>query len=205
MSGIALFDWSHESDKLAWNDPVKISVFDLLIILIFLDIEGLKVVPAESHSVLKSLEDVVQGAIVEAVSLGGISVMLEQTMVWFEHSVSLVSSHLEDDHHEGTHEESSVDHSVSSSSRATVVEDFVLRIALISKKSCELSGVSVHHSQVKWSEILVEREVSEVVVNVEEECVLVVLWSLGITDPIEFIYNISKYILSFYLCGTYLE
>ena len=64
------------------------------------------------------------------------------------------------------------------------MEDFVFRITLISQKSCKLPGVSVHHGKIKWSEIFVEWEVSQVVVDVEEECILEVLRWLLITDPV---------------------
>lgn len=36
----------------------------------------------------------------------------------------------------------------------------------------------MYHRQIEWSEVLVEREVRQVIVDVEEECVLVVLGRL---------------------------
>jgi hypothetical protein len=68
MSLIPLLNWSHKSNKLVWDDPVKISIFDLFVVFVFFDIEGLEVIPAKSLSILKSLENVKKGAIVEAVT-----------------------------------------------------------------------------------------------------------------------------------------
>ena len=44
------------------------------------------------------------------------------------------------------------------------------------------------HRQIQWAEVFVEREVSKVVVNIKEECVLEILWRLGVTDPVKFVY-----------------
>lgn len=38
--------WTHKGHKLAWNDPIKISVFNFFVVFIFLNIKHLKVVPA---------------------------------------------------------------------------------------------------------------------------------------------------------------
>jgi len=48
----------------------------------------------------------------------------------------------------------------------------------------------VHHGEVQRTEVLVEREVGEVVVDVEEEGVLEVLRRLSIADPVEFVCKI---------------
>lgn len=109
---ISVLNRPHESYKLAWDDPVEVTVFDSLVVLILLDIEGSEVIPTESDGILETLKHMEKSAVVEAVSLRGISVMLEERVVWLELLVSLVSRHLEDDDHEGSHEESSIDHFV---------------------------------------------------------------------------------------------
>ena len=43
------------------------------------------------------------------------------------------------------------------------------------------------HGQIEWPEVLVEWKVSEVVVDVEEEGILEVLWWSEVADPIELI------------------
>jgi len=52
---VSLLNWTHEGAELAWDDPVKISVFDSFIVLIFLDIKCAEIIPPESHSVLETL------------------------------------------------------------------------------------------------------------------------------------------------------
>ena len=84
MSGVSGFDWAHESDELSWDDPVEITVFNSLIVLVFLNIESSEVVPVEFNCVFQSLEDLEQRAIVEAVTFRGISVMLKKWLVRLE-------------------------------------------------------------------------------------------------------------------------
>ena len=91
VSLITLLNWSHEGNELSWNDPVKITVFDLLVVLILLDIESLEVVPSQLDSELEALEAMQECAVVKAVSLGSISVASEHLVVWLEHIVRLFS------------------------------------------------------------------------------------------------------------------
>ena len=48
------------------------------------------------------------------------------------------------------------------------------------------------HGQIERPKVLVEREVSEIVIDVEEEGVLEVLWWSQVTNPIELVYIIRK-------------
>ena len=91
MSGISCFDWAHESDELSWNDPVEITVFNSLIVLVFLNIESSEVVPVEFNCVFQSLENLQQSTVVEAITFRGISVMLKKLVVWLELFPSVVS------------------------------------------------------------------------------------------------------------------
>ena len=47
----------------------------------------------------------------------------------------------------------------------------------------------MHHGQVQWTKIFVEREVRQIVVNIEEEGVLVVLRRAGTGDPVKLVYK----------------
>lgn len=67
------------------------------------------------------------------------------------------------------------------------MEDPVFRVSVVSQQSCKLSRVSVHHCEVQGTEVLVEREVSKVIINVEEESVLKVLWRFDVTDPVQLV------------------
>jgi len=110
MSGVSGFNWSHESDKLSWNDPVEITILNSLVVLVFLNVESSEVVPVEFNCVFQSLENLEQRTIVEAITFGGISVMLEKLVVWLELFPCIVSLHFQNNYHESAHQESSVDH-----------------------------------------------------------------------------------------------
>ena len=67
------------------------------------------------------------------------------------------------------------------------MEDSVVRVILIAKKSSEFTRVPVDHCEIEWTEIFVEWEVCQVIINIEEERVLVVLRWLCTRNPIQFI------------------
>ena len=50
----------------------------------------------------------------------------------------------------------------------------------------------MYHGQVQWPEILVERHIGQIVIDVEEESVFVVLWRLEVRDPVQFVYKQKK-------------
>lgn len=184
---VSVLNWAHESDELAWDDPVEVTVFDSLVILVLLDVEGAEVVPAKSHGVLEALEAVEKRAVIEALPLGGISVVLEEAVIWLELLIGCLCGHLEDDDHESSHQESAIGHFVPRSIGAAVVEYPVLGVVLVSQKSCQLTSISMNHSQIEWAKILVEGEVSEIIINIEKESVLEVLWWLSVGDPIKLV------------------
>jgi hypothetical protein len=45
----------------------------------------------------------------------------------------------------------------------------------------------VDHGEVERAKVFVEGEVGEVVVNVEKESVLEILWCLSVRNPVEFV------------------
>ena len=110
MVSISGLDRSHESNKLARNNPIEITVLDTFIILIFFDVECSEIIPSELDGILETLKAVKKCAIVEAVALRGITEMLEQMMIRTELLVSLLCSHFENDNHEGSHKECTIDH-----------------------------------------------------------------------------------------------
>lgn len=133
MLVISLLDWTHEGAELAWDDPVEISVFYSLIVLIFFDVKCAEIVPSESHGVLETLQTMQKSTIIEAVALGGVPVVLEDAMIWSELLVGLIRRHLEDDDHEGAHQESSVDHFVTWVCGGAVMENAIFLVILISE------------------------------------------------------------------------
>ena len=128
-----------------------------------------------------------ESAVVEAVALGGVSVVCKHRVVRLKFLECLLGGHFKNDDHEGPHQESPVDHPVAGVSRGAVVENSILLVVLVSQKSGELSGVSMNHCQIQGAEVLVEWEVGQIVVNIEEESVLVVLRRLRVTNPVQFI------------------
>jgi hypothetical protein len=109
---VSVLNGAHEGNKLLWDDPVEVSVFNSLIVLILLDVESFEIIPPKLYSKFESLQDVQESAVVEAVSLRGVSVGDKQGMVGLELFESLLSGHLQDHDHKGPHEEGPVHHLV---------------------------------------------------------------------------------------------
>lgn len=74
--GIPLVNGAHKGNELTRDDPVEVPVFDSLIMLVLLDVEGVEVVPALLDAELETFKAVKDGALVITVSLAGISVSL---------------------------------------------------------------------------------------------------------------------------------
>ena len=55
LISITFLNWPHECHKFARDDPVGIAVFYALKVLVFFDIECLKIVPPKINSIFKSL------------------------------------------------------------------------------------------------------------------------------------------------------
>ena len=183
---ISLFYGTHECHELTWNNPVDITILDSLIELILLDIEWSKIVPLELDGILKSLETLQHRALVQAVALACISVRFEKTMIWTEHIPSFFCCALQNYYHKGTHKKCSINHLVSLVWGA-IVEDSVVWIVLVAKKPSKFARVPVNHCKIEWTEVFIEREVCQVIINIEEERVLVVLRWLCTRYPIQFI------------------
>jgi len=107
---VTLLHRAHEGHEFVRDNPVKVTVFDLFVVFVFLYVKGFEVVPPESLGVLQALQNVQNCAAVEAVTLGCVSVVLEQWLVGLEHRVGLLSSLFKDNDHKGSHEECAVDH-----------------------------------------------------------------------------------------------
>ena len=55
LLGISLFDWPHECSKLIRDDPVHVTVFYSLIVLILFDVESFELIPSEFQSPFQAL------------------------------------------------------------------------------------------------------------------------------------------------------
>ena len=54
VNAVALVNWSHECHELSWNDPVQVTILNLLVVLVFFGIEGFEVIPTESDTFLET-------------------------------------------------------------------------------------------------------------------------------------------------------
>ena len=101
-------DRSHEGDELARDNPIKISILDLLVMLVLPDIELIIVIPVVFESNLETFQRVEYCVLVIAFALASVSEGFQSCMVLGELVVRLVGFHVQNDHHESTHEEASV-------------------------------------------------------------------------------------------------
>lgn len=107
---VRLLDGPHEGHELARNDPVKVAVLDLLVVLVVLRLERVVSVPPELDGILQSLQTLEQRALVVAVPLAGVSVRLEVRDVVLEVGMGLFSSLAVENDQVATHEEGTVHH-----------------------------------------------------------------------------------------------
>lgn len=75
MLGVSVFDWAHEGDELAGNDPVEVTILNTFVILVLFNVESAEVIPPKTNGAFQALQHMKQRAIIEAVALGGISVV----------------------------------------------------------------------------------------------------------------------------------
>jgi len=192
MLSIPVFNWTHESHELTRDDPIQVTIFHALVVLVLFDIEGPEVIPSEADCVLEALQAVEEGAVVEALTFGGVSVMSENWVVRLELRVCVLRLHFEYNDHKCSHEEGAVDEFVSGILRGAVVENLIFLEILVAKEASELSGEPVDHCEVQRTKILVERKVCQIVIDIEEKGVLIVLWRLQIGHPVQFICKTMK-------------
>ena len=108
MDTVSLIYWTHEGDELAWNDPIKVSVLNFLVMFVLFCIICLKVVPTATNTLLQSFKAVKDCTFIEAISFASISEWFEVWLVDLKLPVRLFCVHLEDDNHESAHKEASI-------------------------------------------------------------------------------------------------
>lgn len=184
-------DGSHKSDELAGDNPIKVAILNFFVMLILACVELVVLIPTLSDGEFETLKAVEHCALVVAIALAGIAEGLQRTVVFSENFIGLTRLHFEDDQHESAHQEAGICQ-LGWVVTGAVVEDarrclWILAVRFV--QLCQFSAETVHHRQVQWPEILVERHVDQVVVDVKEEGVLVVLRRLAIGNPVESIGN----------------
>ena len=104
VNRITLVNGAHEGKELAWDNPVKVTVLDLLVVLVFTCVEGLEVVPSKVDGPLQTLEAVLNGAFVGTRSTAGISEVMKVGLIRLEMLEGLLGVHAENDDHESAHQ-----------------------------------------------------------------------------------------------------
>lgn len=69
------------------------------------------------------------------------------------------------------------------------MENSILLKFSISQQPGELPGEPMNHSEIERTEILIEGEVLEIIINIEEESIFEILWCFAVRYPIEFVYR----------------
>ena len=174
---------AREGDELAGHDPVEIAIFDLLEVLVLLNVKAVVVIPAEGNAVLEALETVQVSAPICAVAHGRIPVRNELVVVGAENSPCFFGRFLQADNHEGTHEEGGV--TLLRVVERRVVVDLVVLILRVIHEFFQLFAEEVHFAEVERAEVRKEGLVDEVVVNAEVEGMLARLRRVLIANPIE--------------------
>ena len=103
-----LVDRTHECNELVWNNPVQVSVLNLLVILILFVVELAEVVPSMANCDFEPLQAVEDAAAVGTVTVAGVSERSETSLVRSKGFPSHLSRLLQDNNHEGAHQVGSI-------------------------------------------------------------------------------------------------
>ena len=101
-------NWAHKGQKLTWNDPVEVPVFDFFIMFVFFYIESVVIIPPLAHSNLKPFYAMLNSALVETFAFTGVSVSSKKSVIRLKRAPRLLSTLFQDYHHEGGNEESTI-------------------------------------------------------------------------------------------------
>lgn len=138
--------------------------------LVLLHVERIVVVPSEGHGELKTLQAVLISASVGAVSHCRVSVWNKFIVVRTESLPCFFCALLQDNNHEGSHEEGSITLLVVV--EASVVVNLIILVLLIVHELLKLLAEEMNFSKVKWTEIGEVWFVNQIVVDAEVEGVL---------------------------------
>lgn len=105
---VCYIERAREGDELAGEDPIEVTVFNTLKVLIFLHIKFAIIIPSESNGVLQAEERVDDGVLIRAGAHRSVSEGDKLVVVAGETGPSVFSTALEHDDHEAAHEEGSV-------------------------------------------------------------------------------------------------
>ena len=106
--GSDLVNGTHEGDELVWDDPVQVSVLDLLVVLILFVVELAEVVPAVPDCYFETFEAVENATAVGAITVARISEWSKASLIWGKCLPSHLCRLAQDDHHERPHQVSCI-------------------------------------------------------------------------------------------------
>lgn len=145
----------HERDELVWNNPIKITVFHLLVVLVLLVVKLSENVPAQAYRKLKALQAVENRALVSTrVSIARIAEGPKLRVIGLKCLPNDLSRQLEHDHHEGAHKEARVGLLVVLG--AGIVEKFHILVAFVGQQATQFAHVFVRTCYVERAEVLVK-------------------------------------------------
>ena len=101
---------AHKSEELARNDPVEVTILDLLVVLILFDIELGEVVPLLLERKLETLQTVLHSALIETLTLACVTVAAEEWRIRSQQLHNLIGIFFKNDEHECSHEEGRIGH-----------------------------------------------------------------------------------------------
>ena len=160
--------------------------------LVLFYIKSVVIIPALLNSELQAFDAVLHCALIEALTLAGIAVGSEETSVGLKLGHRFLGGLLEDDNHEGSDKEGTICQFDTVVGGFGIVVDLGVSLVLLGlKEFLKFAAVPVYVGQVEWAKVVVEGGVSQIVINVEEEGVLNVLWGLSVRDPVQFVYKVS--------------
>ena len=180
---ICYIERTRKSHELARDNPVQISVLNLLKVLVLLHIKVAVVVPSEGHGELKSLEAVMVSATVGTIAHCCVTVGDELVVVGTEGLPGFVGGLFEHDDHEGSHEEGSI--ALLRVLKRSVVVNLVVLVLLVIHEFLKFLAEKMDLAEVKGTKVSKERLVHKVVINAEVEGVLPRLGWVLVTDPVE--------------------
>lgn len=158
---------SRERDELAGHGPVQIAILYLLVVLVFDDIELIVVVPVELDGQVETVQAMLDGTLVRAGTHGRVSERRKFMVVRLENLPGIARRSLQDDDHEGTHEERCV--CLLGVIETRVMVNLIRAILLVVYKLLELLTKQMHLAEVERAKVREERLVHEIVVDAEVE------------------------------------
>ena len=101
---INIVQWPHESNELAWDNPIEIAILNFFVVLILFIVKFLELIPSKLYSEFKTLKAMLNSALVTAfLGITCVSEGYELLVVWLEELPNCRCLCLQDYDHESSH------------------------------------------------------------------------------------------------------